>query len=273
VNGVVSGCVFLSAAAGFGPSSTGGATNDKSALSNDLMRRDRHDHADPRSHLASPCCRTATPKAGFMRPSRAILLYAVFGTQRALAWALWRWVSLMRRLPWAIIARSGHEWLCVAALTLAFAVGCHVLVLGVFQAWVSLRFPVTPVSRVYQPPRRDHLRASQIKHLLGIAARAAIWQRLLMSIWANLECEPDDGRHRVVSDAVSCSGGARLKPFFACPACRPAAADVPTKAGRWRLSLCHDGAVWFLISRAGVKIVGAVPQSLPPLTMPICRST
>jgi len=59
-----------------------------------------------------------------MRPFAPILLYAVFGTSRGAAWACGGGVTENRRLPWQY-RRSGHDGLCVAALTLALLSGCH----------------------------------------------------------------------------------------------------------------------------------------------------
>ena len=68
----------------------------------------------------------------------------------------------------------------------------------------------------------------------------------------------------------SCSGCARdLKPFLIARGLKPRLADVLQKAGPVAAVVVTTAAVWALgLADRGVSIVGAVPQSLPPFTVP-----
>ena len=60
-----------------------------------------------------------------------------------------------------------------------------------------------------------------------------------------------------------------LKPLLIARGMRPKLADIAQKAGPVAAVVVTTLAVWGLgLSERGVSIVGAVPQSLPPLTLP-----
>lgn len=247
-----------------------GRDYDKSALSNDLMAAVIVTIMLIPQSLAYALLAGLPPEAGLYASIAPILLYAVFGTSRALAVGPVAVVSLMTAAALGNIADQGTMGYAVAALTLALLSGVMLLVMGVFKLGFLANFLSHPVISGFITASGVIIAASQIKHLLGIDASGGNLAELLMSIWANL------GNVNWTTVAIGVSATLflfwvrkGLKPFLRARGVGPRAADVATKAGPVAAVVATTVAVWFFdLAGQGVKIVGAVPQSLPPLTMP-----
>ena len=247
-----------------------GRDYDKSALSNDLMAAVIVTIMLIPQSLAYALLAGLPPEAGLYASIAPILLYAVFGTSRALAVGPVAVVSLMTAAALGNIADQGTMGYAVAALTLALLSGVMLLVMGVFKLGFLANFLSHPVISGFITASGVIIAASQIKHLLGIDASGGNLAELLMSIWANL------GNVNRTTVAIGVSATLflfwvrkGLKPFLRARGVGPRAADVATKAGPVAAVVVTTLAVWFFdLAGQGVKIVGAVPQSLPPLTMP-----
>ena len=247
-----------------------GRDYDKSALSNDLMAAVIVTIMLIPQSLAYALLAGLPPEAGLYASIVPILLYAVFGTSRALAVGPVAVVSLMTAAALGNIADQGTMGYAVAALTLALLSGVMLLVMGVFKLGFLANFLSHPVISGFITASGVIIAASQIKHLLGIDASGGNLAELLMSIWGNL----GNVNWTTVSIGVSATlflfwVRKGLKPFLRARGVGPRAADVATKAGPVAAVVVTTLAVWFFdLAGQGVKIVGAVPQSLPPLTMP-----
>ena len=247
-----------------------GRDYDKSALSNDLMAAVIVTIMLIPQSLAYALLAGLPPEAGLYASIVPILLYAVFGTSRALAVGPVAVVSLMTAAALGNIADQGTMGYALAALTLALLSGVMLLVMGVFKLGFLANFLSHPVISGFITASGVIIAASQIKHLLGIDASGGNLAELLMSIWANL------GNVNRTTVAIGVSATLflfwvrkGLKPFLRARGVGPRAADVATKAGPVAAVVATTVAVWFFdLAGQGVKIVGAVPQSLPPLTMP-----
>ena len=247
-----------------------GRDYDKSALSNDLMAAVIVTIMLIPQSLAYALLAGLPPEAGLYASIVPILLYAVFGTSRALAVGPVAVVSLMTAAALGNIADQGTMGYALAALTLALLSGVMLLVMGVFKLGFLANFLSHPVISGFITASGVIIAASQIKHLLGIDASGGNLAELLMSIWGNL----GNVNWTTVSIGVSATlflfwVRKGLKPFLRARGVGPRAADVATKAGPVAAVVVTTVAVWFFdLAGQGVKIVGAVPQSLPPLTMP-----
>ena len=247
-----------------------GRDYDKSALSNDLMAAVIVTIMLIPQSLAYALLAGLPPEAGLYASIVPILLYAVFGTSRALAVGPVAVVSLMTAAALGHNADQGTMGYALAALTLALLSGVMLLVMGVFKLGFLANFLSHPVISGFITASGVIIAASQIKHLLGIDASGGNLAELLMSIWGNL----GNVNWTTVSIGVSATlflfwVRKGLKPFLRARGVGPRAADVATKAGPVAAVVVTTLAVWFFdLAGQGVKIVGAVPQSLPPLTMP-----
>ena len=247
-----------------------GRDYDKAALSNDLNAAVIVTIMLIPQSLAYALLAGLPPEAGLYASIAPILLYAVFGTSRALAVGPVAVVSLMTAAALGNIADQGTMGYAVAALTLALLSGVMLLVMGVFKLGFLANFLSHPVISGFITASGVIIAASQIKHILGIDASGGNLAELLMSIWANLGTVSGTTVVIGVSATLFLFWVRKgLKPFLRARGVGPRAADVATKAGPVAAVGVTTLAVWaFDLAGQGVKIVGAVPQSLPPLTLP-----
>jgi len=210
------------------------------------------------------------PEAGIYASIAPIVLYAIFGTSRALAVGPVAVVSLMTAAAEGEIAQSGTAGYVTAALTLAFLSGAMLLALGLFRLGFLANFLSHPVIAGFITASGILIAASQLRHILGIEAEGHTLPQILSSLWAHL------GEVNVITLGLGVAatgflfwvrGG--LKPLLRRMGLGPRMADIGTKTGPVLAIVAMTLAVWgFDLGARGVSIVGQVPQSLPPLTLP-----
>ena len=210
------------------------------------------------------------PEAGLYASIAPILLYAIFGTSRALAVGPVAVVSLLTASAVGQVAEQGTAGYAVAALTLAFLSGGFLLLLGLLRLGFLANFLSHPVIAGFITASGILIAASQLKHILGVDAHGHTLPEILGAILSHL--------HEVnwITVLIGVSAAAFL--FWARRGLKPGLtrlglsrrlADALTKAGPVAAVVATTVAVWgFGLAGDGVKIVGEVPQSLPPLTLP-----
>lgn len=210
------------------------------------------------------------PEAGIYASIAPILLYAIFGTSRALAVGPVAVVSLLTATAVGQVAQQGTAGYAVAALTLAFLSGGFLLLLGVFRLGFLANFLSHPVIAGFITASGILIATSQLKHILGVSASGHTLVEMLSSIWSNL-----DGFNwitftiGVAATAFLFWVRKNLKPLLRSLGLAPLLADIITKAGPVAAVVVTTLAVWGLgLAERGVKIVGDVPRGLPPLTLP-----
>lgn len=210
------------------------------------------------------------PEAGIYASIAPIVLYAVFGTSRALAVGPVAVVSLMTAAAAGNIAESGTAGYAAAVLTLAFLSGAMLLALGIFRLGFLANFLSHPVIGGFITASGILIAASQLKHILGIDAAGHTLVEIFAGLWAGLA--------EVNAITVLLGGCATgflfwvrggLKPLLLGFGLAPRMADTGAKLGPVLAIAASTLAVWaFDLESRGVAIVGDVPQSLPPLTLP-----
>ncbi|WP_185962297.1 SulP family inorganic anion transporter [Palleronia caenipelagi] len=210
------------------------------------------------------------PEAGIYASIAPILLYAVFGTSRALAVGPVAVVSLLTASAVGQVAEQGTAGYAVAALTLAFLSGGFLVILGILRLGFLANFLSHPVIAGFITASGILIATSQLKHILGVSAHGHTLPEMLGSLLSHL------GQINIWTLLIGVAATAFLfwvrkgmKPFLLSKGLTPKLADVLTKAGPVAAVFVTTVLVWMTgLSDHGVKIVGAVPQSLPPLTMP-----
>ncbi len=210
------------------------------------------------------------PEAGIYASIAPIVLYAIFGTSRALAVGPVAVVSLMTAAAVGNIAESGTAGYVTAALTLAFLSGAMLLALGLFRLGFLANFLSHPVIAGFITASGILIAASQLRHILGIEAEGHTLPQIVASLWEHL------GEVNLITVLLGVSatgflfwvrGG--LKPSLRRIGLGPRMADIGAKMGPVLAIVGTTLAVWaFDLGVKGVAIVGEVPQSLPPLTLP-----
>ncbi len=210
------------------------------------------------------------PEAGIYASIAPIVLYAIFGTSRALAVGPVAVVSLMTAAAVGNIAEAGTAGYVTAALTLAFLSGAMLLALGLFRLGFLANFLSHPVIAGFITASGILIAASQLRHILGIAGEGHTLVDILTSLWAHLgEVNPLTLLLGVTATAFLFWVRGGLKPLLLRIGLGPRMADIGAKTGPVLAIVGTTLAVWaFDLGSRGVAIVGEVPQSLPPLTLP-----
>ncbi len=210
------------------------------------------------------------PEAGIYASIVPIILYAIFGTSRALAVGPVAVVSLMTATAIGEITQAGSADYVTAALTLAFLSGAFLLLLGVLKLGFLANFLSHPVIAGFITASGILIATSQLKHILGISAGGHSLVEMVGSLLAHLgEINPITLTIGLAATAFLFWVRKGLKPLLLKLGLPRKLADVATKAGPVAAVVVTTVLVWGLgLTEAGVKTVGAVPQSLPPLTMP-----
>lgn len=247
-----------------------GRTYDRSALSNDMIAAVIVTIMLIPQSLAYALLAGLPPEAGIYASIAPIILYAIFGTSRALAVGPVAVVSLLTASAIGQVAEQGTAGYAVAALTLAFLSGGFLLLLGVLRLGFLANFLSHPVIAGFITASGILIATSQLKHILGISAHGHTLPEMVTSLLASLN-EVNLITMLIGVLAVMFLFWVRkgLKPLLKRLGASPMVADIATKAGPVGAVVVTTLAVWgFGLDASGVKIVGEVPQSLPPLTMP-----
>ena len=210
------------------------------------------------------------PEAGIYASIAPIVLYAIFGTSRALAVGPVAVVSLMTAAAVGNIAESGTAGYMTAALTLAFLSGAMLVALGLFRLGFLANFLSHPVIAGFITASGILIAASQLRHILGIEGKGHTLIEILQGLWTNV------GETNVITLILGVIATAflfwvrgGLKPLLRRAGLGPRMADIAAKTGPVLAIAGTTLAVWaFDLESRGVAIVGEVPQGLPPLTLP-----
>ena len=210
------------------------------------------------------------PEMGIYASIAPIILYAIFGTSRALAVGPVAVVSLMTAAAVGRIAEAGSTDYITAAITLAFLSGVFLLAMGVMRLGFLANFLSHPVIAGFITASGIIIAASQLKHVLGISASGHNLYELLVSLVEQL------GGTNLITLAIGAGSAAflfwvrkGLKPLLIGTGMNARLADIIAKAGPVLAVAVTTLLAWgFDLGAQGVKLVGDVPQGLPPLTMP-----
>ncbi|QOL79408.1 SulP family inorganic anion transporter [Pseudooceanicola spongiae] len=213
------------------------------------------------------------PEAGIYASIAPILLYAVFGTSRALAVGPVAVVSLMTAAAVGNIAATGTAGYAAAALTLALLSGLILLTLGLFRLGFIANFLSHPVIAGFITASGLLIAASQLRHLLGIQGEGNTLIEIATGLWPHLsEVNPVTLALGVSATAFLFWVRKGLKPLLRRAGLGPRMADLVAKTGPVLAIVVTTLLTWGLdLGAQGVAIVGEVPQSLPPLTLPSLR--
>ena len=252
------------------PILTWGRHYDRSALTNDLVAAVIVTIMLIPQSLAYALLAGLPPEAGIYASIAPILLYAVFGTSRALAVGPVAVVSLLTASAVGQVAEQGTAGYAVAALTLAGLSGGFLLLLGVFRLGFLANFLSHPVIAGFITASGILIATSQLKHILGIEASGHTLIEMVGALVSHLsQINPITVVIGVTATVFLFWVRKGLKPLLRRMGAGPFLADIIAKAGPVAAVVVTTLAVWvFDLEGRGVSIVGEVPQALPPLTLP-----
>lgn len=210
------------------------------------------------------------PEVGLYASIAPLLVYAVLGSSRVLAVGPVAVVSLMTAAAVAPHAAPGSTAYWEAAMALALLSGAMLLALGFLRLGFLANFLSHPVISGFISASALVITASQLKTLLGVPAEGDTLPALLASLARHLP-QVNGATLAIGGGTVAFLFWARrhLQPLLMALGMGPRAASMAAKAGPVLAILVTATVAWaFDLQRAGVKVVGHIPQGLPPLTWP-----
>ncbi|MBT8412814.1 MAG: sulfate permease [Boseongicola sp.] len=210
------------------------------------------------------------PETGLYASMAPIVLYSIFGSSRALAVGPVAVVSLMTAAAVGVASEAAGVSPVLAALTLAFLSGAMLVAFGLLRLGFIANFLSHPVIAGFISASGILIAVSQLKHILGVSASGHTLVEILSSLLGNL------GQVNLFSLGLGVGATvflfwvrSGLKPLLRRLGLGPRLADLLAKAGPVLAIAVTTWVVWaYDLTERGVSVVGAVPQSLPPLTMP-----
>ena len=211
------------------------------------------------------------PEVGLYASVAPLLLYAVFGTSRVLAVGPVAVVSLMTAAAIGQHAAVGSASYWAVAITLAFLSGGMLLLMGLLRLGFLANFLSHPVISGFISASGLLIAASQLKTLMGVKAEGHNFIELVHALvvqapnthWLTLGVG-------VLATAFLFWVRKGLKPLLIKLGLATRLADALAKAGPVAAIVVTAVLAWALDWKGqGMKIVGTVPQGLPPLTLPL----
>jgi SulP family sulfate permease len=200
-----------------------------------------------------------------------LFLYAVLGSSRVLAVGPVAVVSLMTAATVAEHAAAGTHAYWQVAITLAFLSGGLLLMMGLLRLGFLANFLSHPVISGFISASGLLIALSQMKTIMGVKAEGHNFIELLTSL-----IHQASSVHLLT---LLVGAGATLFLFWVRKGLKPLLvqaglslklADMLAKAGPVAAIALTTLLAWQLDWQGqGMKLVGTVPQGLPPITMPL----
>lgn len=211
------------------------------------------------------------PEVGLYASVAPLLLYAVFGTSRVLAVGPVAVVSLMTAAAIGEHAAAGSPQYWAVAITLAFLSGAMLLIMGVLRLGFLANFLSHPVISGFISASGLLIAASQLKTLMGVKAEGHNFIDLAQALISQI---PNIHSLTMVVGVLATAFlfwvRKGLKPLLIRMGLNARLADVLAKAGPVAAIAATALLAWALDWKGqGLKVVGSVPQGLPPLTIPM----
>ena len=211
------------------------------------------------------------PEIGLYASILPLIAYALFGTSRTLAVGPVAVVSLMTLTAASAIAAPGSAEFIAAALVLALLSGLFLLLLGIFKLGFLANLLSHPVVSGFITASGIIIATSQLKSIFGIKASGAAMPELLSSIAATI------GTTNMPTLIIGVTATAflfwvrkGLKPLLMRFGIPPRPSELLAKAGPIAaVAISTIATILLGLEAQGVKVVGDIPQSLPPFSVPL----
>jgi SulP family sulfate permease len=209
-------------------------------------------------------------QVGLYASMAPLVLYAIFGTSRALAVGPVAVASLMTATAAVTVASQGTPEYLAATIALALVSGMLLLAMGLLGLGFLANFLSHPVISGFITASGIQIAAGQLAPVLGIKAEGENFVDLLISMGHNLgRINPYTAIVGVASLAFLFWVRSSLKPLLLRLGLGERAADIAAKVGPAVAIVLATASVWgFGLTERGVRIVGTVPRGLPELALP-----
>lgn len=210
------------------------------------------------------------PQYGLYASMAPLVLYAVFGTSRALAVGPVAMASLMTATAASQIAAAGTPEFVGAAIALAMISGLLLLVMGILRLGFLANFLSHPVISGFITAAAIQIAAGQLGPLLGIRTEGEELMHILVSLGRNLaQLNPWTAALGVIAIVFLLWARQGLRPLLLRMGLGERMGDILAKMGPAMIIVAATAAVAGLgLDEKGVKVLGAVPQGLPEIGLP-----
>jgi SulP family sulfate permease len=200
-----------------------------------------------------------------------LIAYALFGTSRTLSVGPVAVISLMTLTAAGSVAQPGSAEFIAAALVLALLSGLILLAMGLLRLGFLGNLLSHPVISAFVTASALIIAAGQLGSILGVEARGDDLPTLLLALMKGI---PAIHLPTLVIGAAVLVfllwTRAGLKPLLEKAGLAARTADVVARTGPiFAVVVSALVVAAFDLERIGVKTVGAIPQSLPPFTVPV----
>jgi sulfate permease, SulP family len=199
-----------------------------------------------------------------------LVLYAIFGTSRALAVGPVAVASLMTAAAAGQLASQGTPEYIGAAVALAMVSGLLLLIMGFLKLGFLANFLSHPVISGFITASGIQIAAGQLGPVLGIHAEGESFLEIVISLWKNI------GHTHIATTAIGVGSllflfwvRKGLKPILVRFGLSGKVSDMLVKIGPVVAIIVTILIVWSIgLADKGVAIVGKVPKGLPKIAMP-----
>ena len=211
------------------------------------------------------------PEVGLYASIAPLVLYAILGTSRVLAVGPVAVVSLMTASAIGQHAVAGSQEYWSVAITLAFMSGSMLLLMGVLRLGFLANFLSHPVISGFISASGLLIAASQMKIIMGVTSDSQNFIDLMFDLFSQIPnihtLTFTIGLIAIIFLAWSRVGLKRALLTFGLKA---KSADIITKSAPVAVIAFTALLTWiFQWQVQGLKVVGTVPQGLPPLSVPL----
>lgn len=210
------------------------------------------------------------PQVGLYASIVPLLMYAIFGSSRVLAVGPVAVVSLMTATAIGDLAQAGSAAYGTLAITLAFMSGVMLLLMGMLRLGFLANFLSHPVISGFITASALLIAAGQLKVILGVKVEGHNFFELVLGLLRQLShIHTLTATLGLVTVAFLFWARKSMKPLLQRLGLGPKLADGVAKAAPVAGIAVTALLTWALgWHEQGVRIVGTVPQGLPPLTLP-----
>jgi SulP family sulfate permease len=210
------------------------------------------------------------PEIGLYASMAPLILYAIFGTSRALAVGPVAVASLMTAAAAGQLATQGTPEYYGAAIAMAMVSGLCLVGLGLLRLGFLANFLSHPVVSGFITASGIQIAAGQLAPVLGIHAHGENLMDILKTMIPNLgHINPYTAAIGIPSLVFLFWVRSGLKPLLLKFGLKEKAAAMLAKLGPVAAIIVTTLAVWgFGLNDHGVKIVGTVPKGLPKIAVP-----
>ncbi|MHC1777974.1 MAG: SulP family inorganic anion transporter [Lentimicrobium sp.] len=210
------------------------------------------------------------PEIGLYASMAPLIMYAIFGTSRALAVGPVAVASLMTAAAAGQLASQGTPEYLGAAIALAMVSGLLLLAMGFMKLGFLANFLSHPVIAGFITASGLQIAAGQLGPVLGIHLEGETFLDIVISLWQSISS--------IHYATMAIGAGSLLFLFWVRSGLKPLllrfglsakVSDILVKVGPVVAIIATILIVGlFGLADVGVKIVGKVPGGLPKITMP-----